>query len=235
MAYEEYLTRYYARDYQATLLDIDVLIKERPENPLRCKYNLLRAQCVGGLTSYTGDRTPYFDALKGILNECPETEEAAFAASILRQLGVDLGSVGKTPNKEEEVVINPFVFDPNKEHYFAILIPVDKGSGSEAKAQASDFNSAFFESRNLRITSNLLSRTHQIVLVKSFSNLSKGMDYHTVFTGNREMLIELNSSGFDMFVISSVNYIELFKNKDLDEYMDFFNTHYLSTKSKQEP
>ena len=146
-----------------------------------------------------------------------------------------MGSVGKAPNKEEEEVINSFVFDPNKEHYFAILIPVDKGSGAEVKAQASDFNSAFFESRNLRITSNLLSRTHQIVLVKSFSNLSKGMDYHTVFTGNREMLIELNSSGFDMFVISSVNYIELFKNKDLDEYMDFFNTHYLSTKSKQEP
>ena len=49
------------------------------------------------------------------------------------------------------------------------------------------------------------------------------------------MLIDLNSSGLDMFVISSVNYIELFKNKDLDEYIDFFNTHYLSTKSKQEP
>ena len=61
------------------------------------------------------------------------------------------------------------------------------------------------------------------------------MDYYTVFTGNREMLIDLNSSGLDMFVISSVNYIELFKNKDLDEYVDFFNTHYLSTKSKQEP
>ena len=61
------------------------------------------------------------------------------------------------------------------------------------------------------------------------------MDYHTVFTGNREMLIDLNSSGLDMFVISSVNYIELFKNKDIDEYINFFNTHYLSGKHKQEP
>jgi tetratricopeptide (TPR) repeat protein len=234
ITYEEHLSSYYARDYQATLLDIDVVINERPENPLRCKYNLLRAQCVGGLTSYTGDRTPYFDALKGILDVCPETEEAAFAISLLRQLGVDLGSVGEIP-KEEEEDLTPFIFNPNKEHYFAILIPVDKGNGSEVKAQSSDFNNTFFESRNLRITSNLLSRTHQIVLVKSFSNLSKGMDYHTVFTGNREMLIGLNSSGYDMFIISSENYIELFKNKDLEGYGDFFNTHYLSTKSKQEP
>ena len=148
---------------------------------------------------------------------------------------MDLGSVGEAPTKEEEEEANAFVFDPNKEHYFAILIPVDKGNGVEAKAQASDFNNAFFESRNLRVTSNLLSRTHQIVLVKSFSNLSKAMDYHTVFTGNREMLIDLNSSGLDMFVISSVNYIELFKNKDLDEYINFFNTHYLSEKHKKEP
>ena len=49
------------------------------------------------------------------------------------------------------------------------------------------------------------------------------------------MLIGLNSSGYDMFIISSENYIELFKNKDLEGYGDFFNTHYLSTKSKQEP
>jgi tetratricopeptide (TPR) repeat protein len=234
VAYEELLSRYYAKDYQATLLEIDVIINDRPENPLRCKYNLLRAQCVGGLTSYTGDRTPYFDAIKGIIEACPESEEAAFSISLLRQLGVDLGSVGELPEKEEEKN-TPFIFNPSKEHYFAILIPVDKGSGSEVKALASDFNSVFFESRNLRITSNLLSRTHQIVLVKSFSNLAKGMDYYTVFTGNREMLIDLNSSGYDMFIISSENYIELFKNKDLDEYGDFFNTHYLSTKSKQEP
>ena len=234
ITYEEHLSSYYARDYQATLLEVDVVINERPENPLRCKYNLLRAQCVGGLTSYTGDRTPYFDALKGIIDVCPETEEAAFARSLLRQLGVDLGSVGEVP-KEEEEYITPFIFNPNKEHYFAILIPVDKGNGSEVKAQSSDFNNTFFESRNLRITSNLLSRTHQIVLIKSFSNLLKGMDYYTVFTGNREMLIDLNSSGYDMFVISSENYIELFKNKDLEGYGDFFNTHYLSTKSKQEP
>ena len=234
VAYEELLSRYYTKDYQATLLEIDVVINDRPENPLRCKYNLLRAQCVGGLTSYTGDRTPYFDALKGIIDTCPETEEQAFATTLLRQLGVDLGSVGELPEEEEEKK-SPFIFNPNKEHYFAILIPVDEGSGSEVKALTSDFNTAFFESRNLRITSNLLSRTHQIVLVKSFSNLSKGMDYYAVFTGNREMLIDLNSSGYEMFIISSENYIELFKNKDLDEHGDFFNTHYLSTKSKQAP
>ncbi len=233
IAYEEMLARYYKKEYQSTLLEIDVINNDRPENPLACKYNLLRAQCVGGLTSYTGDRTPYFDALKQLISDCPETEQAAYAKLLLDQLGVDLGVVGepkKTDQKEEE---SAFVFDGNKEHYFAIIIPVEKASGNEVKAKASDFNKAFFESRGLRITSNLLSRTHEIVLVKSFENKTKGLDYFAVFTGNRELLIDVNSSGYDMFIIGSENYVELFKNKDITGYGDFFKTHYLSTTSKQ--
>jgi hypothetical protein len=63
----------------------------------------------------------------------------------------------------------------------------------------------------------------------------KAMYYFTVYTRNREMLIEVNSSAFNIFVISSSNYIELFKNKDIEGYTDFFNEHYLSEKSKQAP
>ena len=62
LAYEELLSRFYAKDYQNTLLEIDSILIDRPENPLVCKYQLLSAQCVGGLTSYTGDRDPYFNA-----------------------------------------------------------------------------------------------------------------------------------------------------------------------------
>jgi hypothetical protein len=49
------------------------------------------------------------------------------------------------------------------------------------------------------------------------------------------MLIDVNSGGYNMFIISSENYIELFKNKDIEGYTDFFNEHYLSDKSNQAP
>ena len=41
------------------------------------------------------------------------------------------------------------------------------------------------------------------------------MGYYDIFTSNREDLIELNSSGYDMVLISNENYVTLFKNKDL--------------------
>ena len=85
VVYEGLLERFYIKDYQNTLLDIDVVLEERPNNPLLCKYQLLRTQCVGGMTSYTGDRDPYYQALTQITVSCPETEEAAFASNTARR------------------------------------------------------------------------------------------------------------------------------------------------------
>ena len=229
--YEALLSRYYTKDYQRVLLDIDEVVAADSVNFFACKYTLLRAQCVGGLTSYSGDRTPYFEALQGVVADCPDTEEAAFAQDIMRKLGVELGPDargGKEQDPEPEA--SPFEAQPNNEHYFAIFIPVGEGSGNKAKAQASDFNSAFYASKGLKVTSNLIDRSTQVVLVKSFANKGEGMGYYDIFTSNREDLIELNSSGYDMVLISNENYVTLFKNKDLSGYVEWFTGQYLSGK-----
>ena len=229
--YESLLSRYYTKDYQRVLLDIDEVVAADSVNFFACKYTLLRAQCVGGLTSYSGDRTPYFEALQGVVADCPDTEEAAFAQDIMRKLGVELGPDARgSKEKDPEPEASPFEVQPNNEHYFAIFIPVGEGSGNKAKAQASDFNSAFYASKGLKVTSNLIDRSTQVVLVKSFANKGEGMGYYDIFTSNREDLIELNSSGYDMVLISNENYVTLFKNKDISGYVEWFAGQYLSGK-----
>ena len=229
--YEALLSRYYTRDYQNVLLEIDMVLEADSANMFECKYHLLRAQCVGGLTSYTGDRTPYFEALQGVVGDCPDTEESAYAEEIMRKLGVALGNEMGSDEVEEEVVEeSPFDFNPNKEHYFAVFVPVGRGSGDEIKAQTSDFNNAFYTSKRLKVTSNLIDRANEVVLIKSFRNSEEGMGYFDVFTSNREDLIEINSSGYDIVLISNENYVTLFKNKDIQGYVKFFAQHYLSGK-----
>ena len=110
----------------------------------------------------------------------------------------------------------------------AIFIPVGRGNGDQVKAKVADFNNSFFGSKRLKVTSNLLDRSTQVVLVKSFPNMREGMDYYTVFTGNREGLIEVNSSGYEMVLISNENYVSLFKNKNVIGYAQFFAQQYLS-------
>ena len=78
-----------------------------------------------------------------------------------------------------------------------------------------------------KVTSNLLDRENQLVLVKAFPRKDRAMDYYKVLTANRESMIDLNTSGFRMFVIHTENYVELFKGKDIEGYGQFFDALYL--------
>ena len=226
--YEAFLNRYYLKDYQQVLLDIDEVLARDSANAFECKHRLLRTQCVGGLTSYSGERTPYFEALASVVSDCPDTEEAAFAQDLMRKLGVSLGDDPTPKEVEETEEQSEFAIQPDNEHYLAIFIPVGRGNGDQVKAKVADFNNSFFGSKRLKVTSNLLDRSTQVVLVKSFPNMREGMDYYTVFTGNREGLIEVNSSGYEMVLISNENYVSLFKNKNVIGYAQFFAQQYLS-------
>ena len=226
--YEAFLMRYYQKDYQQVLLDITPVIENEPENYFACQYRLLRAQCIGGLSSRTGgDRTSYFEALYAVVDSCPESEEGEFALSLLTQLGGLRKGVEeeKEPVAEEE---SPFAWKPYLEHYFGMIVPVGRGDVEALKATIADFNREYFLSQNLRVTANLIDRNHQIILVKSFKKQVNALDFFRVFVGNREELIELNSSGYDQFVITSENYVELFKSKDIEGYMQFFEETYLT-------
>lgn len=231
LEYEQHLAAYYGKAYQQTLLDVNAVIERDSVNHFMCQYRLLRAQCVAGLSSYAGgDREAYINALLEVVSSCPDTEEADHARELVELLGGTLGedevdeAVGGTDLAQEP---SRYKHKPFLEHYFAVLIPVGRGKVEDIRATISDFNSDYYGSLNLRVTANLIDRNHQIVLIKSFSRQDKGMEYHDIFTTNREDLITINSSGYTMFLISSENYVELFKSKDTEGYLTFFDEFYL--------
>jgi hypothetical protein len=221
--------RYYDKQYQSTLLAVSAIIESEPENHFLCKYRLLKAQCVGGLSAVTRDRLAYFEALYAVVDGCPETEEATFALELLTALGgLREPEGGVQADTTEQKTPEIYAHKPYLEHYFAIVVPVGRGNPEQVKGQISDYNAKNHLAANLRITANLLDRSHQIILVKSFRRQDYGMTYYEAFTTNREALTELNASGYDMFLISSENYVELFKSKKLEEYKAFFAQYYLT-------
>jgi hypothetical protein len=100
----------------------------------------------------------------------------------------------------------------------------------ELKATISDFNASFYESKNLRVTANLINRNFQIILVKDFKRQDYSLEYFDVFQANTSMLEAINSSGYRSFTITTENYISLFKNKEMDSYIDWFEEVYLTDK-----
>jgi hypothetical protein len=65
------------------------------------------------------------------------------------------------------------------------------------------------------------------VLVKSFNRQDYGLDYYEVFNANDVALKTINTSGYRNFIISTENYVELFKNKEMDSYITWFEEVYL--------
>jgi hypothetical protein len=228
LAYEELLQRHYAKAYQEVLLAADEIINYHPMNNYVCKYRLLRAQSIGGLSARTGgDRRAYFESLQLIIRDCPDTEEAEFAQALLTALNGSARDAEQTEETEEEAEVVVWGHKPYLTHYFGMLVPVGRGNVEELRATIADFNTEFFASNELRVTANLINRNFQIVLVKDFKRQDYSLNYYEVFTNNTDQLGAINSSGYALFTISTENYIELFKNKETDSYQRWFEKVYL--------
>ncbi|MDC0600616.1 hypothetical protein OAO65_04855 [Flavobacteriales bacterium] len=228
-AYEEHLIRYYAqKDYQGILTEVNAMLDTVPNHTQECRYRFLRAQCIGWLDGRARGRDNYIQALESVVASCDSSEQGVAAAEILAGLGQ-----GAQPEKEKADAVpqlpdfGNFKDKPVLEHYLGVIIPVREGGADQIKADLSDFNRQFFASGNLKVTSNLLDRENQLVLVKKFARKDRAVDYFKVLTTNRESMIDFNTSGNQVFVIHTENYVELFKGKDIEGYMRFFEQYYL--------
>lgn len=231
-AYEAHVIRYYAqKDYQEILTEINTVLDTVPDHTQECRYRFLRAQCIGWLDGRARGRDNYIAALNEVVAACDSSEQAMAAREILQGLGAT--SESKEEKKKSDAVpsfpegFGNFTDKPVLDHYLGIVIPVRDGDAEGTKASLSDFNRQYFASAELKVTSNLLDRENQLILVKQFVRKDRAMDYFRVLTNNRESMIDLNTSGYRIFVIHTENYVELFKGKDVDGYLRFFDQYYL--------
>ncbi len=121
---------------------------------------------------------------------------------------------------------SPYKVDMAAEHYCAVLLPLQGTDVNKAKADVSDFNASFYGSLALKTTNNLLGQQYHIVLVKPFKALGDCKEYLASFKANKDALGNINSGNPIMFVISKPNYIALFKTKDVQGYVDFYQANY---------
>lgn len=225
-AYEVLLNLYYQRIYQTLLLKTGEVIENEPENHLICKYRLLNALAIGGMDGMTGQRNNHIESLRTVISECPDTEEAAFAQERLRIISGD-PKPKSAEVEEEEVALNvsPFTYDASSRHYFMIVMPLKGGDVNKIKAALSDFGATNYKSLALKVSSNLIDRNNQVVLVKTFNRIDDAKSFYALFQKS-DVMKDIRSEGYPTALISKENYVTLFKNKDLEAYKSFFDEKY---------
>lgn len=225
-AYGNVLEMYRMRRYNEVLIACNEVIKNEPSNHLIPKYYFLKAMATGGMDSYSGQRDNYIAALEEVMEKFPDTEEYEKADEMLKILR---GNFESGPQEDPEVTEDsPFIFDADADHYFIVIFTKGTASFNAVKASISDFNSNLFTSENLKTSSNLLDREHHLVLVKNFDNQAMAENYYRAFIANEEFVADINTDGFTKLLISKKNYVTLFKEKLIDEYVSFFEANYLN-------
>ncbi|MFT4779589.1 MAG: hypothetical protein ACI923_002130, partial [Flavobacteriales bacterium] len=205
------------------------VIRTEPENSILCKYKVLRAQAVGYLDGQVGIRATYLDALEGVKAECPGTEEALFAEDLLMKLNGGNTVRGEGDEKEpteEAPVDSPYKYDANSRHYFMLILPMGEGAVNKIKGTLSNFTSVNFATAGLKVSSSLIDRDNQLVLVKTFNRLDDAKSFISTFNNNDDVK-ELREAGYKVSLISKENYVTLFKTKEIESYQVFYEANYV--------
>ena len=248
-AYQAAYSLYSTRNYPGAKTFCDSIIRTEADNHLLCKYRLLRAVCVGYSDAPYGVKENYQAELNEIVKNCGGSDEAKRAQELINAIGKPESSeninteirTDESTGTDNQVkpdttatmnvpdMVNtdsPYKYDVNAEHYFAVFIPVQGSDINKAKTAVADFNMAYFTSSQLKVTNNLLDKNNHLLLIKSFKKMDEGVNYMKTFRGDTDKLAEINLAQYRTVLISKQNYITLFKNKDIDQYMDFYAQFY---------
>jgi len=228
-AYRALYIQYSSGNYVSVIQGCREIIEDEPDNYYLCRHKLLRAQAIGHMDGQSGQRENYIQALREITISCKDLEEGDIAKSILAKLDGNVDDPKEEVKKEDlkpkpEMEDSPFTEDPMIRHYFAIIVPLKtepKIDFNNLKSKVTDYLKVYHKTEGRKVTSNLFGREYQILLVKTFKSADEALQFKGIFQANMEELKDLNSSNYEMFIVSKNNYLTIFKQRNLQDYIDW--------------
>ncbi len=211
---------YEAEHYSEVLQRVQGVDSLFADNPIRPEFALLGAMVFGETDSVE----VFKQALQAVVNDYPGTEQAARAQELLNHLR--LGSV--IQRVEEAKNEYDYELDPSVEHFVALVVYETGRDAAAVKTRVSDFNRSYYSNDGLRVSSLLFESDKTIVLIKTFPNLDRAMKYFRDFNGDEDVFQDMDSEGYALIAVSRTNYTSLYRKKDLDGYIEFFEEFYLT-------
>ena len=219
--YESLYNAYSTMNFQQCYQLSDELIKAGLSDKMLQKTEFFKAVCGGKLK---GLDTLEMN-LKKYIALYPKSELNDKANEILISIHKIKNNKIDTALKQETTEI-PFTYDNTAIHYFIILSPDEPKMISNIKDKIDAFNQLYFSNEQLSIYSALFTQGKQIILVKSFGNANKAIQYYNLFINDEEIKNNLPPHTFEPYIISDENYKILIKEKALNDYKKFFEKYY---------
>ncbi len=199
------------------------------------KFAFIKALCVGRLQDIDAfeaelkqfvvkyPKDPIKDKAQDMIDAIKKQKEAPKAT--IKTPNPDTAKVARAP--KDTVPAGPkFVFREDGEYYWVIIVDNNKGDMNRFKQKLSNANNESFSTLDLNINSIFLDLQHQLVSVKTFEGKESAMNYYNFFKSKPATFTDLVSGTYQYFIISAENYTTFYKDKNVNEYQEFFTENY---------
>jgi len=205
-AYESYQNKNYAQSIAMT----ETGMKDYPDNELTPNYMYLSAVSYGEL----GNKPELKSRLEMLVLKYPNAAPTETARATLAAMEA---------KKYEEKIYN---VENDSLHYYVLIFPHEKTDVNKLKFKYLSLNAEHFTQEDLQVSVQSLDPQRDMIVVKSFKNAKKAMEYYQLTILNK-LLDDIKRLVPSHFVISNGNFSNFIKNKQEEKYLTFFNQNYL--------
>jgi len=218
--YAETYRMYQARQYGEVINRCRTAELRFTGNDLMPKFMLLKAMAIGQMKDVAAFRTALTDVVKGFPSDGVKVK-----AQILLD-GLDKAVSGGTKRDTSGARKQVFAYTPDTVHYFVVVVEDLAVDLNDFKTAFSNFNTEFFSTKDLKITTRLLGTNYQVVTVSEYPNKKEGMGYIAILDSDDSVFTNLDMNTVDAFLISAQNFLLLMKEGKVAEYMQFYKNVY---------
>ena len=226
--YGETFAAYEAQDYDVVIQNANQAHIRFEKSDQLPRFDLLKAMAIGK----TQKLNDFEASLKELIAKYPQGEERKEAENILKYIeGIRGGAdermpEGKILNLPEIVDQNLYRLNKDTVHFYVTVVGKIGFNNSSLKAKISDFNTEFFSLDGLTIKNIMLNPLSQLVYVEKFENAAKAKAYFEAIKQKTEIFEGLTPEEYRHFIISAGNFNIYYKDKNIDKYLEFYNTNY---------
>ncbi|HZG00494.1 MAG TPA: hypothetical protein VEY71_05800, partial [Chitinophagales bacterium] len=217
-AYNLYQSGQYAGAMQAA----DSAKTKYPNNTYAPKFDLLKAFAIG----QTQPKDSFKTALTTFTQRYTSGPEQERAKELLAMLNQTPVVAPPQPKKPEELAnTGDFVYRPTAQHFLVVMFDFIEPTNKSVMDSLLILNTKNYASDNLKTNTMLLDEKRQMIVVKQFKSAALAWNYYNALL-EREHLFDAVETTHRMFVIDDKNFTAFFKNKNVEQYMAFFEKHY---------
>ncbi len=233
--YENTYRAYLNKQYEDVIERKQMADSMFPGGELAAKFEMLYALAIGRTQSL-----PKFEAsLKKVITYYPQDTVSTRAREILARINPEIYAMrdsvsapeGKDTTANNNTIeppkpVTPFFYTEDTAQFVIFLYRNNVINTNDLKVALSDYNNQYFSVKKLKISSTLVGRDYQMVMIKQFDNSIDVMAYIELMQTETTAFANVDIASTKYFAITPDNMILLMQTRDIDGYEVFFNKNY---------